>query len=37
MKPSNPMRQLEQWKASHQQAKMNRFVNEMNKRWWKVI
>ncbi|KOE65874.1 hypothetical protein [Aggregatibacter actinomycetemcomitans] len=30
MKPSNPMRQLEQWKASHQQAKMNRFVNEMN-------
>lgn len=30
MKPNNPMAQLEQWKSSHQQTKINRFVNEMN-------
>lgn len=30
MKPTNPMAQLEQWKSSHQQTKINRFVNEMN-------
>ncbi|MBN6070553.1 hypothetical protein HYE53_05530 [Aggregatibacter actinomycetemcomitans] len=30
MKPTNPMAQLEQWKASHQQAKINCFANEMN-------
>lgn len=30
MKPTNPMQVLEQWKASHQQTKINRFVNEMN-------
>lgn len=28
----NPMAQLEQWKASHQQDKINRFVSEMNQR-----
>ena len=27
---NNPMAQLEQWKSSHQQTKINRFVNEMN-------
>ena len=30
MKPTNPMAQLEQWKANHQQGKINQFVNEMN-------
>ena len=30
MKPTNPMIQLEQWKANHQQGKINQFVNEMN-------
>lgn len=30
MKPNNPMAQLQQWKANHQQTKINRFVNEMN-------
>ena len=30
MKPTNPMAQLQQWKANHQQAAINRFVNEMN-------
>lgn len=30
MKPTNPMAQLEQWKANHQQEKINQFVNEMN-------
>ena len=30
MKPTNPMEQLQQWKANHQQAAINRFVNEMN-------
>ena len=30
MKPTNPMTQLEQWKANHQQGKINQFVNEMN-------
>lgn len=30
MKPSNPMQQLQQWKANHQQGKINQFVNEMN-------
>ena len=31
MKPTNPMAQLEQWKANHQQGKINQFVNEMNR------
>lgn len=31
MKPTNPMEQLQQWKANHQQAEINRFVNEMNR------
>ena len=30
MKPTNPMAQLQQWKANHQQGKINQFVNEMN-------
>ena len=30
MKPTNAMAQLEQWKANHQQGKINQFVNEMN-------
>ena len=30
MKPTNPMAQLEKWKANHQQGKINQFVNEMN-------
>ena len=30
MKPTNPMAQLQQWKVNHQQAAINRFVNEMN-------
>lgn len=30
MKPINPMAQLQQWKANHQQGKINQFVNEMN-------
>ena len=30
MKPTNPMVQLQQWKANHQQGKINQFVNEMN-------
>ena len=30
MKPTNPMEQLQQWKVNHQQAAINRFVNEMN-------
>ena len=30
MKPTNPMEQLQQSKANHQQAAINRFVNEMN-------
>ena len=31
MKPTNPMAQLQQWKANHQQGKINQFVNEMNR------
>ncbi|WP_105881676.1 hypothetical protein BV154_003540 [Haemophilus influenzae] len=31
MKPTNAMAQLEQWKANHQQGKINQFVNEMNR------
>ena len=31
MKPTNPMTQLQQWKANHQQGKINQFVNEMNR------
>ena len=31
MKPNNPMAQLQQWKANHQQEKINRFVSEMNR------
>jgi hypothetical protein len=30
MKPTNPMAQLQQWKANHQQGKINQFVNETN-------
>ena len=30
MKLTNAMAQLEQWKANHQQGKINQFVNEMN-------
>ncbi|VEH68271.1 hypothetical protein [Rodentibacter pneumotropicus] len=30
MKPTNPMKQLEQWNANHRQDKINRFVSEMN-------
>ncbi|OOF56031.1 hypothetical protein BKL49_10850 [Rodentibacter myodis] len=32
MKPTNPMAQLEQWKANHRQNKINWFVSEMNER-----
>ena len=28
---NNPMEQLAQWKANHQQGKINRFVSEMNR------
>ena len=28
---NNPMEQLAQWKANHQQEKINRFVSEMNR------
>jgi len=31
MKPTNPMAQLQQWKANHQEAEINRFVNEINR------
>ena len=30
MKPTNPIAQLEQWKKNNEQAKINKFVNEMN-------
>ena len=30
MKPTNPMEQLQQWKANHQQGKINQFANELN-------
>ncbi|MBF1222097.1 MAG: hypothetical protein ACFNLZ_02715 [Haemophilus parainfluenzae] len=29
-KPTNPIAQLEQWKKNNEQAKINKFVNEMN-------
>ncbi|PRM46161.1 hypothetical protein [Haemophilus influenzae] len=31
MTPTNAIAQLEQWKADHQQGKINQFVNEMNR------
>lgn len=31
MKSTNPIAQLEQWKKNNEQAKINQFVNEMNK------
>ena len=31
MKQTNQMAQLQQWKANHQQGKINQFVNEMNR------
>ena len=29
-KPTNPIAQLEQWKKNNEQAKINKFENEMN-------
>lgn len=29
-KPTNPIAQLEQWKKNNEQAKINKFMNEMN-------